>query len=67
MRGMRQGRTAGRKWGILILIVMLAVLLAVPPAGIVHAAKKPKKSKIIYNVGKDKTGKADITDKADKN
>ncbi|SET78120.1 membrane protein insertase, YidC/Oxa1 family, C-terminal domain-containing protein [[Clostridium] aminophilum] len=31
------------------------------------AAKKPKKSKIIYNVGKDKTGKADITDKADKN
>ncbi|MGN8649817.1 hypothetical protein ACTNEM_07315 [Eubacterium pyruvativorans] len=45
MRGMRQGRTAGRKWGILILIVMLAVLLAVPPAGIVHAAKKPKKSR----------------------
>ena len=42
MRGMRQGRTAGRKWGILILIVMLAVLLAVPPAGIVHAAKKSR-------------------------
>ncbi|SFR87075.1 membrane protein insertase, YidC/Oxa1 family, C-terminal domain-containing protein [[Clostridium] aminophilum] len=30
-------------------------------------AKKPKKSKIIYDVKKDKTDKADITDKADKN
>lgn len=45
MREMKLSRPKGLRRGVLTLIVLLAVMVAVPQLGMVHAAKKPQKSR----------------------